>query len=585
VAVIVTASRQCLLIDGELASSFWPTPLLGKPEKCKAMTTQSFPTTSAETEPKASWLPMVVISMGQVLMSLNIGALPVSIGNIVNEFDTSPTTVGSAIVAYSLGVAGFVMLGAKLGQKFGSLNVFRVATALFLAAMVLMTFSPSTAVMLAAQLIAGLAAAAIVPTLVVLIAHNYKGKQQELALGVLGAVHAITIVTAFFLAGTLGTWIGWRYPFGIIIPFAALVLLLSTRLKPVEKLPNMTIDWVGVVLAAAAIILISLGFNNINSWGLLLAKAAAPFALIGVSPVPIMILLGVVGIQLFLSWAQQRQSAQKTPLLALEVIESSQEQAAVYSMMAIVVLGNALIFLTPLYIQIVQGRNSFQTSVAMIPYQLAVFAAAILIVRLYDRLAPRQIARYAFMLVSVGMVVLAIVMNNQWNNILVILGLVLVGMGEGSLVTLLFNVLVTSSPKEFAADVGALRGTVNNLAAGVGTALAGALVVGILSVNIQQSLVDNPTIPPALIQQVNLDNVTFVSNDRLKSVMAGTTATTEQVDEAVRINAEARLRALKLSFLFLAALSLLMIVPSRRLPRYVPGEVPSVEPQGGAKQG
>ncbi len=141
--------------------------------------------------------------------------------------------------------------------------------------------------------------------------------------------------------------------------------------------------------------------------------------------------------------------------------------------------------------------------------------------------------------------------------------------------TLLFNVLVTSSPKELAADVGALRGTVNNLAAGLGTALAGALVVGILSLNIQRGLVDNPTIPPALIQQVNLDQATFVSNDRLESTMANTTATPEQIAEAVRINAAARLRSLKLSFLSLAAISLLMIVPSRRLPRYVPGEVPS----------
>jgi hypothetical protein len=57
--------------------------------------------------------------------------------------------------------------------------------------------------------------------------------------------------------------------------------------------------------------------------------------------------------------------------------------------------------------------------------------------------------------------------------------------------------------------------------------------------------------------------------------MAGTTTTTEQVGEAVRINANARLRALKLSLHFLSALSLLMIVLSRRLPRYVPGEVRS----------
>lgn len=543
------------------------------------MTAQSFSTLDTDAEPKASWLPMVVIGMGQVQMSLNINALPVSIGNIVNEFDTSPTTVGTAIVAYSLAVAGFVMLGGKLGQKFGSLNVFRIATAVLLVAMGIMTFSPNATVMIIAQLLAGLAAAAIVPTLVVLIANNYKGKQQAQALGILGAVQAITTVTAFFLAGALGTWIGWRWAFGIIIPFTALVLFLSTRLKPVKKLPNVTIDGVGVLLAAAAIILISVGFNNLNSWGLLFAKAVAPFTLLGISPAPILILLGVVGVQLFIGWTQERQANQQTPLLSLEVIDSQQEQAAVYSMMAIVILGNALTFLTPLYIQMVQGRTSFQTSVAMIPYQLAVFAAAISIVRLFDRVAPRQIARYAFILVSVGMVILAIVMDNQWSNLLVIFGLILVGLGQGSLVTLLFNALVTASPKELAADVGALRGTVNNLAAGIGTALAGALVVGILSLNIQRGLVDNPTIPPDLIQQVNLDNVTFVSNDRLESVMANTTATPEQAAEATQINANARLRALKLSFLALAAISLLMIVPSRRLPRYVPGEVPSEQPK------
>ena len=540
------------------------------------MTTQSPPTTGIDTEVKDSWLPMVVIGMGQVQMSLNINALPVSIGNIVNEFDTAPTTVGSAIVAYSLAVAGFVMLGGKLGQKFGSLRIFQIATVLLMIAMIIMTFSSSAEIMIVAQLIAGLAAAAIVPTLVVLIANNYRGKQQSAALGILGAVQAITTVTAFFLAGALGTWIGWRWAFGIVIPFTAVVLLLSFRLKPVPKIPNVKIDWVGVVLAAVAIIFISVGFSNLNSWGLLLAKAAAPLAPLGLSPAPILIVLGVIGVQLFIAWAQRRQAAQQTPLLALEVIDSSQEQAAVFSMMSIVILGNALTFLVPLYIQMVQGRNSFDTSVAMIPYQLAVFAAAISIVRVFDRLSPRQIARKAFMLVSVGMVVLAIVLNNEWGTLPVICGLILVGLGQGSLVTLLFNVLVTASPKELAADVGALRGTVNNLAAGVGTALAGALVVGILSLAIQRGVVDHPTIPPELIQQVNLDEITFVSNDRLESSLANTTATPEQVAEAVTINAAARLRALKLSFFTLAALALLVIVPSRRLPGYVPGEVPSV---------
>ena len=66
------------------------------------------------------------------------------------------------------------MLGGKLGQKFGSLNVFRMATMVLLIAMVMMTFSPNVTMMITAQLLAGLAAAAIVPSLVVLIANNYK---------------------------------------------------------------------------------------------------------------------------------------------------------------------------------------------------------------------------------------------------------------------------------------------------------------------------------------------------------------------------------------------------------------------------
>jgi predicted MFS family arabinose efflux permease len=530
-------------------------------------------TTNAD-DVKQSWFPMIVIGMGQAQMSLNINALPVSIGGIVAEFNVAPTTVGTAIVAYSLGVAGFIMLGAKLGQMFGSLLVFRAATAALLVAVTLVTFSPNATVLILAQLLAGLAAAVIVPTLVVLIANNFRGKQQATALGMLGSVQAMATVTAFFMAGIIGDLLGWRYAFGLVIPFTGAVLLMAGKLKPVPPLPGTKIDLVGVALAAAAIILISFGFNNLNRWGLLMAGPGAPFSLVGLSPAALMVVIGVIGIQLFLVWTQRRQAAQLTPLLSLQVLESRQERGAVLSMAAIVVLGNAMTFLTPLYIQMVQGRSSFDTAVAMIPYQLAVFMAALLVVTLYKSLTPQRIARYAFTLVSAGMIVLAFVMFNEWSNLLVVLGLMLVGVGQGALVTLLFNVLVTSSPKELAGDVGALRGTVNNLSAGVGTAIAGALVVGILSANIQRAVVDNPTIPPSLVAQVDLDRVTFVSNDRLLAAMAATTATPAQAAEAQRINADARLRALKLCFLVFGVLSLLMIFPARLLPDYRPGELP-----------
>jgi hypothetical protein len=201
-----------------------------------------------------------------------------------------------------------------------------------------------------------------------------------------------------------------------------------------------------------------------------------------------------------------------------------------------------------------------------------------LIVRVYERLTPRQIGRYGFALCTVALLWLAFVVRNDWSEIPVLLGLILFGIGQGSLVTLLFNVLVTASPKELAGDVGSLRGTTQNLAAAVGTALAGALLVGLLSTIIIGNLAANPTLPKEIQSQVNLDSITFVSNDRLRVAMASTTASPQQVEEAVRVNTESRLRALKIGLLIMAGLALLAVIPAGRLPNYLPGEIPADEP-------
>ena len=477
-------------------------------------------------------------------------------------------------------VAGFVMLGAKLTQRYGALQVFRAAVVLFGASQVLMTFSPNATLMITAQALCGAAGAVIVPSLVALIAENYTGTQQATALGALGSARAGAGVAAFLIGGVLGTFIGWRPAFAILIAVSALVFVLSYRLKPDHGRPDVEIDIAGVVLAATAIILISFGFNNLNRWGVGLAGSNAPFNILGLSPAPVMIVLGVVLGQAFMMWTHRRQAEGKTPLLALEVIDSPQERSAVYALFSVVALEAALNFTVPLYIQIVQGRSPLATAIAMMPFNLTVFFTAMLVVRLYDRLTPRQIGRYGFMLCTVALVWLAFVVRNNWSELPVLVGLVMFGLGQGALVTLLFNVLVTASPKELAGDVGSLRGTTQNLAAAVGTAVAGALLVGLLSAAVLRAVAENPVLPPQIQSQVDLDNITFVSNDRLRSVIEGTTATPDQVAEAVRVNTEARLRALKIGLLILAGLALLSVIPAGRLPNYTPGEVPSDQPSG-----
>lgn len=534
--------------------------------------------TEAATETRESWLPMVTIALGQMIMSFNVASLPVALRGMVESFGVPPTTVATGIVAYSMLVAGFVMLGAKLVQRFGGPPVFRAAVAVFCGAQVLMTFSPTANLMITAQALSGAAGAVIVPSLVALIAENYRGRQQATAVGALGSARAAAGVLAFVIGGVIGTYIGWRPAFGILIAVSGIVFLLSFRLKPAQARPEVNIDLIGVVLAAVAIILISFGFNNLNRWGLGLAGPGAPFNLLGLSPAPIFIVVGIAIGQAFLMWTRRRQQAGKTPLLALEVIDSPQERAAVYAMFAVVALEAALNFSVPLYIQIIQGRSPIATAVAMMPFNLTVFFAAMLIVRFYTKFTPRQIGRLGFVLCTVALLWLAFVVRNDWSEVPVLFGLVLFGIGQGALVTLLFNVLVTASPKELAGDVGSLRGTTNNLAAAVGTAVAGALLVGLLSSMILTNIAANPQLPEEIQSQVDLDNITFVSNDRLKEVMERTSATPEQVDEAVRVNTEARLRALKIGLLIMAALSFLAIIPAGRLPNYRPGEIPADPP-------
>jgi predicted MFS family arabinose efflux permease len=543
------------------------------------MTTKTDALPGSETGQRESWVPMIAIALGQAIMSFNVASLPVALSGMVNSFNVPPTTVATGIVMYSLAVAGFVMLGAKLTQRFGAVIVFRAVVILFGGAQVLMTFSPTANLMLTAQLLCGLAASVIVPALVALIANEYHGEQQAAAVGALGSARAGAGVLAFVIGGVLGTFIGWRPAFGILIGVSALVIILSFKLKPAQGRPEVKIDLFGVLLTAAAITLISFGFNNLNRWGLGLARPAAPFDLLGMSPAPFMIVIGAVLLQSFIVWTRRRTATGKTPLLALEVIGSASERAAVYAMFAVVALEGMLNFSVPLYIQIIQGRSPIETAIAMMPFNLTVFFTATLIIKLYKTFTPRQIGRYGFILCTVALLWLAWVVRNDWGAPVVMIGLIVFGIGQGSLVTLLFNVLVTASPKELAGDVGSLRGTTQNLAAAVGTAVSGALLVGLLSAFILASLAQHPDLKTELRTQMDLDNqITFVSNERLKAALEHTNIPPEKAAEAIRINEEARLRALKIGLLIMAALSLLAIFPAGRLPDYKPGEIPANPP-------
>ncbi|MGO1562741.1 MAG: MFS transporter [Actinomycetaceae bacterium] len=273
------------------------------------MTATAAVPTDAHPE-RASWLPMVGLFLAQILMSFNVAALPISIGGMVDDFGVPPTVASTTIVIYGLVVAALVMTGAKLGQRVGWVLIFRCVIVVFACSSLMMILSPTVGWAIAGQALAGASAAIIVPALVALIAENYRGDQQATAIGSLGSARALSGISAFLIGGTLGTLVGWRPVFMIVLGIAVVVFAFSFTLRSTGTGDrSIKIDVVAAVLIGLAIMLLTLGFNNLGAWGAFFASGNAPFALAGVSPAPPLIVAGLVLGQTFLVWDDECGSA------------------------------------------------------------------------------------------------------------------------------------------------------------------------------------------------------------------------------------------------------------------------------------
>lgn len=524
---------------------------------------------------RTSWLPLIVVVLTQVQASFAVNALTVSMAGITTDLDTPATSVGTAITAGTFAMAAFILLGAKIGARFGTRGVFQIAVAIHAAAMAAVALSLSPAMLFIAQASSGAVIALIAPALTVFIATNYQGDKQAKAIGLLAAAIPLAGVMALVIAGTFAETIGWRWSFALVVALGAVNLLLSFRVKKVPAQPDLKIDWAGAFLAAGAIILLSFGFSGLNSWGLWRATEAAPFSVLDVSPAPLLIILGLVLGQIFFVWVGKRQRLHLPRIFDLRVLATSSELAITACMGIMLFVGTAANFLIPLYMQVVQGLSGIQTSFSIIPYTISIFLASTFVAYLYKSFSARTIGAAGFVVVAVALILIAFTIRGDWGQFFIVVGLILLGLGQGSIVALVFNTLLSSAPKQLAGDVGAWRGLVHNLSGSVGIAVASAFAVGILASTLATAAADHPEISPQLISEVNINDADFLSNGQLEAVLAGTSANETEVQAAVEINEDARLRALQISLLGLAALALLAIVPATRMPDRIAGELPA----------
>ncbi len=207
---------------------------------------------------KNGWTAVLILASAQFVMVLDSSVMNVAISQIVADLDTTVSGVQFAITAYTLVMAAFMLVGAKVGDIWGRERTFAVGLAVYAAGSFITAMSPNLATLLLGwSLVEGLGAVLVVPAIAALIAANYEGRDRALAYGLVGGVAAAAVAAGPLIGGWVTTTFTWRLVFAGEVVIVAVILLLRKRLRPsptADHAPRL--DLVGATLSASGLALI-----------------------------------------------------------------------------------------------------------------------------------------------------------------------------------------------------------------------------------------------------------------------------------------------------------------------------------------
>jgi MFS family permease len=155
--------------------------------------------------------------------------------------------------------------------------------------------------------------------------------------------------------------------------------------------------------------------------------------------------------------------------------------------------------------------------------------------------------------------------------------MLLAGFGVGALASQLGSVTVSAVPDEQSGEVGGLQNTVTNLGASIGTALAGAVLISVLTASFFSDIQGNPAIPADLSSRAQVElagGIPFISDADLRQGLGDAGIPNATADAIVEENERARLTGLRASLSVLALFALLAFVFSSGIPTRQPGDAP-----------
>jgi EmrB/QacA subfamily drug resistance transporter len=406
---------------------------------------------------RGRWLLTTAV-LGSGMVGLDATVVGIALPAIGREFTVGLDGLQWVVTAYTLTLAGLLLLGGNLGDRFGRRRMFVIGAVWFGLASALCGLAPGATTLVLARGLQGVGGALLTPGSLALLEASFVAKDRPRAIGAWSGLSGVAAAAGPFVGGWLIATVSWRLVFFINVPLTAAVVLMAARHVPESRARDGRgrLDVVGALSVTAGLVALTYG---------LIEGPATRWT----SPVAVGSLIAGVGLLgLFL----RVESRAAEPLLPLSLFASAQFTAA--NAVTFVVYGalGGVLFLTPVALQEVAGYSPLASGAALLPVTMIMFALSARSGSLAVRIGPRLQMSVGPCIVATG-VLLLVRLTADGNYLTEVLPAVVVfGLGLAVTVAPLTATALGAVPAQHAGVASA----VNNDVARV----AGLIVVAVL---------------------------------------------------------------------------------------------------------
>jgi EmrB/QacA subfamily drug resistance transporter len=326
----------------------------------------------------------------QFMFALDSQVMTVALPTIQNDLGFTASSLSWIPNAYALAFGGLILLGSRLGDRFGRVRLFALGAGLFVLASLLGGLAPDAGLLIAARVLQGIGAALAAPSVLALIstmAPTPAARARGLALFTVMAAMGASF--GLVLGGVLTELASWRWGLLVNVPVGIVVIVVVLRLVDNETHPQAgRFDVPGALLATVASVSLVWAFLNTADRGWTNPGTAAAFALAAV-----LILLLVL--------AERRA---RSPLIAVHLLKDRARTAALLNMALASGAHLAMLFMIALYLQRTLLFSPLLAGLAFLPMTVGIFVMTRWVPRLVARLGARSVLAVGGVLVALSFV-------------------------------------------------------------------------------------------------------------------------------------------------------------------------------------